>query len=473
MKTKIIKEFRKKYSIGWLFYFSSAILITTFLSSCKDFIDIDPPINEIITETVFSNDNSANSAMVGIYSDIMTNSGTFAAGDFNSITFLTGLSSDELVYIGSQNEQLQFFKNALQINNSQVEIGLWGEMYKTIFNVNSIIEGVTQSDKLTEEVSSQLEGESKFLRAFCHFYLVNLFGEVPLITTIDFRVTNSVSRNPIDEVYNQIIVDLKDAQDLLSEDYSFSNGERVRPNKYAATALLSRVYLYIGDWIKAEIEASKIIDNSSVYSLLADLNEVFLANSTEAIWQLLPVYPDKNTWEAFLFRREVSYLSNNLLNSFESEDERAIKWIDSFISQQGETLTIPFKYKVAEDGQPLTEYSMVLRLAEQYLIRAEARANQGDILGAQSDLNIIRNRAGLPNTNANNQSSLLLAIEQEIRVELFTEWGHRWLSLKRMNRADAILSIISAKDWESTDILYPIPLEEIKDNPNLSQNDGY
>ena len=116
---------------------------------------------------------------------------------------------------------------------------------------------------------------------------------------------------------------------------------------------------------------------------------------------------------------------------------------------------------------------MVLRLAEQYLIRAEARAQQNNISGSQSDLNLIRNRAGLVNTAANDKTALLTAIEHERQVELFTEWGHRWLDLKRTNRADAVLGPIKAPNWQPTDMLYPIPQTQIANDPNVHQNPGY
>jgi len=112
-------------------------------------------------------------------------------------------------------------------------------------------------------------------------------------------------------------------------------------------------------------------------------------------------------------------------------------------------------------------------LAEQYLIRAEARTNLGNINGAQEDLNIIRNRAGLDNTTASTPSELLIAILKERYVELFTEHGHRWFDLKRMGFADDILSPIK-EHWQTTDILLPIPETELQMNSNLKpQNSGY
>jgi hypothetical protein len=125
---------------------------------------------------------------------------------------------------------------------------------------------------------------------------------------------------------------------------------------------------------------------------------------------------------------------------------------------------------------PPAEYPMILRLAEQYLIRAEARAQQNNLIGSQSDLNVIRTRAGLPNTSASTQQDLLSAIYRERQFELFTEMGHRWLDLKRTGSVDMIMNTETPQKggiWKTTDQLYPLPLSEIQADINLTQNPGY
>ncbi len=116
---------------------------------------------------------------------------------------------------------------------------------------------------------------------------------------------------------------LAEAKDMMADNYSFSSGERAEPNKWAATALLAIVYLYLGDWAKAETEASSIIDNINLFGLVP-LDNVFLMNSNEAIWQLQPVIPDRNTQQAQLFILNAlpmyTYglsMSDQLFNSFE------------------------------------------------------------------------------------------------------------------------------------------------------------
>jgi hypothetical protein len=451
--------------------FSIRVLLTTvLLFSCRKFVEIAIPKTQITTPAVYTDDATAISAIRGIYSKMME--GDFARGYLKSVTLLTGLSSDEFINYSSDPNNVEFYTNSLLPVNSDIN-NLWKDAYSYIYQANAVIEGLSNSTGLSASIKTQLGGEAKFLRAYFHFYLVNLWGDVPLITTTDYRINATAYRTSSANVYQQIILDLKGAQSNLADDYSYSNNERVRPNKWAATALLARVYLYTGDWVNAEAQATMIISNTSRYSIVSNLDNVFLKNSNEAIWQLMPVEPGKNTWEGTLFKiQNYVALTNQSVNAFEPGDNRKNSWVNSYTDATG-LHYYPYKYKISIDNQPLTEYSMILRLAEQYLIRAEARAQQNNVVGAQADINTIRNRAGLSNTAANDKASLLLAIEHERLVELFSEWGHRWLDLKRTNRTNAILGPLKGTSWQATDVLYAIPQSELLNDPNLTQNAGY
>ena len=117
---------------------------------------------------------------------------------------------------------------------------------------------------------------------------------------------------------------------------------------------------------------------------------------------------------------------------------------------------------------------MQFRLAEQYLIRAEARAHLNDIEGALADINAIRSRAKVAPVEANTTAEVLMLVEEERRKELFVEGqGHRWFDLKRTSRADAVYSKLDYKKWESHKILLPIPETQILNNAALTQNPGY
>jgi len=445
------------------------LLIALLLFSCESFVKIDPPRTALVTSTVFESDATASAAMINVYYQMSLMG--FASGGTTSVSFLTAFSSDEeLNYNSTSPTMVQFNDNELTSDNEFVT-SLWSDMYKALYQVNAIIEGATQSKTLSPSTKSQLEGEAKFMRAFCLFYLVNLYGDVPLITSTDYRANTSIARTPSSKVYQQIIQDLADAENLLPGDYSVSNGEKVRVNNNVAKAFLARVYLYQQDWSKAELYATKLIENTG-YALVTDPTQVMVKNNSEAIWQFNnSFYPnDFSAFYLFSTPPNVGSLRIELINSFEENDLRLASWVGS-ITNGATVYHFPIKYHSFVSA---AEYSTVFRLAEQYLIRAEARTHLNNFTDAQSDINVIRNRAGLANTTANDEKALLLAVEQERRVELFTEWGHRWFDLRRTNRSDAILSVIKTK-WQSTDALYPIPKTQILGDPSMSnaQNPGY
>lgn len=447
------------------------ICVTVF--SCTDFIEIDPPATDLVKSTVFSSEKTATAAILDIYSQ-MANNG-FASGDLFSITYVTSLSSDEVVNFnmgaGAGQMLSRFNENSLTPDNMLIT-ALWSELYKTIHKANLIIEGVESSKELSLEVKMQLIGEARFLRAFCHFYLVNLWGDIPLVTVTDYRINQSIPRTSRPIVYQQIIDDLTSARSWLLEDYAISNNERVRPNSSAASALLARAYLYAENWQNAEAEASKVINNT-LYNLPMDLNAVFAKNGPEAIWQLHSLYPAKDAFTFLLTpSSRKNALRDEIVNGFDAVDQRKQNWIGS-IADATDTLYFARKYKGINYAD-VSEYTTILRLSEQYLIRAEARLHLKDIMGASEDLNTVRARAGLEATSFTDEDSLLDAIHEERLHEFFTEWGHRWMDLKRSGRVDAVLSPLKPA-WKSEAALYPIPETQILNDIAMkdAQNPGY
>jgi hypothetical protein len=470
-------------------YFSIQLVILFLIvlnASCKKFVTVPPPFTNLSKGNVYTTDATAASILTGVYANIM---GSPTGYGVTNVSILSALSADELtLYQGSSNNiYIQYYQNSLSSTN--VPNGYyWDFLYPTIFTVNSAIEGLTNSTSLTPVVKSELLGEAKFMRAFSYFYLTNCYGDVPLVTSTDYSKNSVISRIPSTQIWQLIIEDLKDAKSLLNTGYvdaSIINktSSRVRPNKWAATALLARSYLYTQDWANAKEQASEVINNTGTYSLVNDLNGVFLANSTEAIWQLQPVIAGQNTQDAITFVLTAGpdnglhpvYLNSYLLNTFEPNDKRMTSWI-GIDSSTGTKYYYANKYKNADYGLPVTEYLMVLRLAEQYLIRAEALVQQGDIVNAANDLNTVRNRAGLPNSPASAATDLLAAIQHERQTELFTEWGHRWLDLKRTAKVDSVMSFVTPTkggSWNSNWKWYPIPFTDLATDPNLIQNSGY
>ena len=455
------------------------VILSLFLLSCVDFLEVEAPDHKIVTETVFSNDQTALSAMTGIYNELFNAS--YIGGGSSSVSVLGALSADNLKPVKNSLTLQEFEQNELSPVNS-LNLSLWSSAYRILYMINALLEGIESSNKISEPVNNSLEGEGKFLRAFTYFYLVNLYGEVPLLLTTDYRHNSLAEQVDQQHVYEQVILDLTDAVNLLGDDYR--DDERSVVNRFTAVALLARINLYLENWVEAERLSSIVLGNTSTYELKEDLNETFLANSKEALWQISPMgagYTNSSTNEGrtFLSNPFISFLSTNfgltdiLVAAYDDHDKRLSNWIGYTESTKSH---FAHKYKIYSSTGVSTEYSMVLRFAEQYLIRAEARVRQGDISGALADVDKIRERAGLSLFSETSpqlgEEEILELIFEERRKELFTEWGHRWLDLKRTGMATKVLSK-SKSSWEATDVFYPIPEEERIKNPNLGQNTGY
>jgi len=460
-----------------IFFLTACLIMATISQSCEDFVELDTPDFKLDRQTVFSNDASAQNVLNGIYNQLFNTS--FSGGGAQSVTILAGLYADNVEFTGTNEELLQFDSNLIAPNNLSNQ-SLWAGAYNIIYQANSLITNVEGNELLSAPKRDHLVGSGKFIRAFTYFYLVNLYGDVPLIINTDYQENAIAGRAERELVYNRIIEDLESASQLLQD--SYPDQDRTRLNRFAAMALLARVHLYQGNWEEAVTYSSALM-NASQYRLLNNLNEIFLADSSEAIWQISPVGGGNSlthTREGNLFIQTGSLstpvaLTAHFLNEFENtQDLRREAWVALF-NEGEDSLYYPNKYKIQYDasGGAIEEYSMVMRLGEQYLIRAEAYARLNQLNEALVDLNVIRSRSGLEIINeVADQGGVLERILEERRRELFTEWGHRWLDLKRYGRSEQLKEQTNSS-WTSTSILFPIPLSELQNNPNLDQNPGY
>ena len=449
------------------------ILLVICITSCDSFVEVELPKSQLTTVTVFEDQATAEAALTDIYAK-MRDEGLLT-GTTSGLSNQLANYTDELTCYGSPGDPALFFYfNTLLPTNTSIS-DYWNISYNQIYAANAVIEGVALSNKLNLQEKNQLKGEALFIRALVHFYLTNLYGELPYITDTDYQKNNVVNKIPLNVVYSNVLSDLDSSVNLLGQEYD--NQERIRPNQLVAKALLARVYLYNETWAEASNAASAVINATNYYELENNISAVFLRDSKETIWQFQPATFGKNTDEAaaFIFFAgppPLVSLTDNLMNSFSPTDLRKSNWTKA-IADGSNMWYHPYKYKEFDYTASSLEYSIVFRLAEQYLIRAEARAQQGDLIGAKEDLNKIRERAGLDQTTATSKLEILNAILQERRWELFTEYGHRFFDLKRSGKIDAILSSTKT-GWNPINILFPLPQNELSINPNLRpQNSGY
>lgn len=442
------------------------ILLFCCSFSCKKLIQVGTPQNQLTTDKVFSDSTSAIAAMVNVYT--IYNSGV----DPNYNKFMSVYTDDMDAAAGSGDND-EFLSSRLSATNATVS-NFWAYNYNIVYACNLIIEQLNSASKLSTNLKSTLGGEAKFLRAYSYFYLVNSFGNVPLILTTNVDQTARACRTDTTVVYEQIRNDLTGAYNVLPATY-IGDG-RVRANKWAAEALLARVDLYQRNWQAAETEASAVI-NSGNYSLEVPAN-TFLASSNETIlsfWTQNGFIADAGT---FIPNGDIPQypFSADLISSFETGDLRKTTWAQTETLQAdgvSTTYFYPYKYHntAASAGSP--EYLVALRLGEQFLIRAESRAEQGNISGAIDDLNVIRTRAALPVLAASiTKEQCLNAIAKEWRHEFFAEWGNHYLDLKRKGALNTVMQAYRST-WTPHAMLLPLPKKDLAADPFLTQNNGY
>ena len=468
------------------YHLCAGLFILGFATGCKKYLDVPLPISAIAGASVFENDNTSGAALNSIYAALY-NQGNFDGN--GGVGYLTGVYGDELRNLSILPSNLALYGDGVSSSIGGVT-GQWTTLYNQLYSVNLGIESLTGATGLTYK--DQWLGEAYFLRGLIYFYLTNLYGDVPLVVSSNYQTNNTLARSAQTAVYAQIVSDLTQAQSLLSDVYHDGGGavttDRARPNRMAATALLARVYLYNQEWPQAEVQADSVIANGA-YQLTTP-GQTFLVGSPELIWGIEPSY---SIGTAYIEKDAVYYyippgtdpvsdgiavcLSDSLLNAFEPGDARYTNWVGTdTVPASGTIYHYAHKYQAIGTYTTAQESIALFRLAEQYLIRAEARAEQGNLAGAASDLNVVRTRAGLPATTAATQVGLLLAIGKERRVEFFTESGQRFFDLRRTGALDALMTSLAPQkggSWVSFKEWWPIPVTDIQNDTHLTQTPGY
>ncbi len=449
-----------------------ALLYIIIQCSCNKMIEIPLSKNQVESPVVFTDSTTATSALLGIY---------FSLGTPSNASYIyfknLGLYADELMYTSTSPVMLQFAEGQLLSDNSQ-NASLWNSLYSVVYQCNAFMEGIESSGQLQNGTKPVLTAEARFLRAYAYHYLLSLYENVPLILTTDVNANKMAKQADKKLVEEQMIADLTIAKASLGTAYKGTG--RVRANSLAASALLARIYLYQGRWREAELESSRLID-IDLYRPLPKLEDVFVSTSKEAILQFwtpngfvadaTSLIPSSNT------SLPQFAITENLFNAFDNTDARKTKWITiSNVTASGITRAYPYfsKYKNRTASTSKAEYVMALRLAEQYLIRAESLARQDKLSAAINDLNVVRTRAGLVEFPTSiDKETCLTSIAKERRLELFGEWGHRLLDLKRSGAIDVVMPTAKPGWKPLISQKLPIPFNETIYNSNLIQHEGY
>ncbi|GAB5550578.1 MAG: RagB/SusD family nutrient uptake outer membrane protein [Saprospiraceae bacterium] len=442
-------------------------IISLVVSSC-DVFDVAPEAS-ISDADAITNASGLNAALAGLYAQMQ---GSYYSGD---LFFLADVSSDIAQSVGTWDFYREMDTYVVNADNTEIQ-DLWGAIYQTVNQANNIIEAAPNVGDANQDVRDNAQGEAYFARALAFFDAARIWGGIPNayneggipLPLEPAREASFPSRASIGETYNQIEADLMQALSLLPETVN-----RGRATKDAARGLLARYYLYVEDYAQASNYASQLIAKTSSYDLLDDYTGIFSGKNTmESIFELQfdnVNQSDVRFWYApgAIGGRGELAAHDDFFNSIDDADER--KQLFDFDAVGG--FTYPTKYIKAGD----IDNTHVLRIAEMYLIRAEADflRGAGDPL---ADINAIRNRSGLGDLD----TVTLDAILDERKIELAFE-GHRWFDLLRTGKAiDALSSVPRsntpgdpAQLMDQARQLFPFPNTELNVNANLVQNNAY
>jgi len=481
--------------------FSLVMMLLTAIvvfNSCDEFLDKDP-YDRPATEIALSDIDGLNWAMNGTYDAMCAE--RYYGKLFVAISEYMGEDVKQKEDNGTYDTYGDVYRYTKNVEDNETE-RLWEYCYDVMLRVNNVIEFLPYSIDGTDDEKNKLMGQALFVRALTHFDLVRAYGQnfsytadashlgVPVVTW-PLSVTEVLARETVKVVYDQIITDLKAAVDTFPEE-SFVAEDAKYGNKYAAIGLLSRVYMYMGDyvfddsetgWTKCIEWSSRLLDDeSSPFSLIPEESYVdswaTLTPSSESLFELAFVTSSSFNIGSFFFPgSNVEYAeavpSYDLLQLYQPGDVR----IGMFhvLSSTGEVYS---KKYPGSDGQVGLDNVKVLRLSEIYLNRAEAYAQMNQLSEATDDLNMIRNRAGLDDLSEDyTQEDLLEEIYLERRRELAFE-GHRIWDITRRHqdvvRTDLQESLSYAKiTYPDPQFVLPIPEDEIQANINMIQNEDY
>jgi len=462
----------------------SWIALSSVLAFSCDVLEQEPE-TQISDQGAFTNEKSADAALAGLYHQMQ--SGGYYGRNFQIIS---DVSADIAQSIGTWDFYREMDTYSLDASNTELN-NFYIAGYRTVNQANNLIASVPGID-MPQAKRDNLVGQAYFARALAFFDLNRVFGGVPgkvgtksvVLPLEPSRGVNEsvfLSRPDLAVGYTQVKSDLNQAISLLPEAQASDAFSRSRSVKSTARALLSRLHLYLGEWDDV-ITTSTAVINDPRYTLLASYPGIFSGKLTsEAIFELEFNNADQSgirNWylpsTGGLGGRGDLAMHTDFVNLIRANPLDVRGTMFGFNAAQG--VFFPLKYQ--KPGN--IDNTHILRIAEMYLNRAEAHANKNSIALAVADLNMIRNRAGLPNYNgAMTQAAVLLAIEQERAFEFHIE-GHRFFDLVRTGRALPVLSAVRRTNssvpiaiGEAFKQIMPIPRVDLLANPNLEQNAGY
>nr|WP_068890953.1 RagB/SusD family nutrient uptake outer membrane protein [Pedobacter panaciterrae] len=452
-KSKYIKKIKR------LFFLT--ILLANY--SCTDsFLDVQP-VESVSNSSVIVDAATAQTAINGVYSQLQNR--LYYGGDGYAATAY--LSSGDHIWVGTLNYYNAFPSHTYRADNTLLN-NVWSQIFTVINGANNVIDKVNSlpEAKISAVLKNQYVGEAYFIRALAYFDLARAWGNVPIVlkATVSPNDFAGVKQSNQKQVYQQVLRDLDVAEGLLPAAVN-----RNRATKKTVYALKSRVHLYNEDWQKA-IDYSSLIIADSNYELVSWATILGNLNTKESIFELAFATADQSahfgSWSSKDYRNQFApgpTIYADLQNAAIGGDRKSL--IEDNSSQAIRNYFVQKLYWRATGENP----AYILRLSEQYLIRAEAYLKipgpNADL--ALKDLNAVKGRAHATIESISDPALLLSAIAKERRLEFALE-PHRWFDLTRTKKAGEVLGVTDSNLW-----IFPIPFNDLEVDDDLVQNPGY
>ncbi len=458
-----------KYKIAAL---AASVLL---ISSCEK-VMVETPVVELADEVALSSTAGLDAALIGSYNKLQH-------GDLYGGRFWVSpdMIAGSVKISGLQNtvfEELQMLNKTMSGQSNRIVSSTWQASYEAIAIINKVLAFLPDVNdaEMTPAIRKRIEGEAKFLRALFFFELTRLYsynvsGQGPLAVPIFTEVLGPFDTPPratLDEAYDQVNLDLEDAAKLLAG--INTNG---RASAVGAKAIQSRVRFYQQDW-PGVIEAADYVINAFAGKprggLALDMLDCFQTGSPdpEVLFAVLSSAVDDASGTLRSYYRFASnskfiipipYLIKIGAHVATNPDDARARVDHAFINVDGKVYTK--KFDVEYLNVP------VIRLAEVYLNRAEARVHEGNGAGAAEDLNIVRERS---EAGSYASPASLADCEKERNVELYLE-GDYYHNMKRLQKPNFAVDINGNKyNWDDVKLVFPIPTTQMNVNPNLLQN---
>jgi hypothetical protein len=499
--------------------FAACIVIPAFLTGCQDLTE--DPRADLTPGTYYKTPQELEGTIAAMYRVLCPDDAwgyiAWQASFFGADDLATHPASNK----GDFRDFDRLQGNA---GNGAMGGNQWNASWKAIYQANAVLSAIDNVEFTSEAQKNGAAGQAYFMRGMCYFYLVRTFGELPIITT-SVDISERPDRQPISDVYDQIVSDLTQAEALLPESWS---GQPGKANRYAAKAVLADVYLTLTGWpmnqpnyyAQSAEKANEVIQ-SGRYTLVPDYGDVFRTNNnSECIFALqyntagglarrstgqFCVPQDETSlagdegWHDFCTeitffrnapkckRTDDTFLSELKIRKSNTTEFDIVPWDDFQRTGTQHPYFKKFRYGVAApgstsgDGMNETETQIIkmnpstdktldlIRYAYVLLNYAEASAmaGGGPTSASYEAINQVRRRAGLPDlTPGLGQIAFRDSVVYERAYECAGENGIRWFDIVRLQLLPQIIQTRVVGRWQQDQYW------ENELNPNYTSGEG-